>query len=113
MVIDIVRKPELTGLLDLYDLTALVVAALGAGAMRKLAFVTVGTLAERACGEVIVGAAEGRALLGVSPFGICHVGLPFQFQCGTAQYDPPQNMSRRGALLLSALPAAVWDLLFL
>jgi hypothetical protein len=79
MVIGIVGKPCLTGLLDFYDFTALVVAALGAGAVRELAFVTIGTLAERACGEVVVGAAEGRALLGVSPFGICHDGLPFQF----------------------------------
>ena len=79
MVIDIVRKGGLAGLFDLNDFTALVVAALGAGTMRKFGFVTVGALADGACGEVIVSATECRALLGVSPFRICHDRLPFKF----------------------------------
>jgi hypothetical protein len=69
----------LTGLFDLNDFTALVVAALGAGAMRKLGFVTVRALAGGNCGEVIVSATESRALLGMSPFRICHDRLPFNF----------------------------------
>ena len=56
MVIDIVREGGLVGLFDLNDFTALVMAALGAGAVREFSFVTVGALADGACGEVIVSA---------------------------------------------------------
>jgi hypothetical protein len=83
MVIDIFAKRGLTGLFDLYDLAALIVAALGAGAMGELGFVTVGAEGTSGSGEVIVSAPESGALLGVSPFRICHDRLPFKF--GAAQ----------------------------
>lgn len=86
MVIDIVCEGGLAGLFDLYDLTAFVVAAFGAGTMRQLGFVTVWALADRASGEVIVRATESRTLLGVSPFRICHDRLPFNFLA--APYGP-------------------------
>src|ERR1700676_2620327 len=72
-------KGGLLGLFNLNDFTALVVAALGAGTVRKLGFVAVGALAEGERGKVIVSATESRALLGMSPFRICHDLLPFNF----------------------------------
>jgi hypothetical protein len=73
-------KGGLNGLFDLNDFTALVMTTLGAGAVRELGFVTVGALADSGCGEVIVSAPESGALLGVSPFRICHDRLPFNFR---------------------------------
>jgi len=93
----------LTGLFDLNNFTALVVAALGAGAVRELGFVTVGALADGGCGEVIVSATESRALLGMSPFRICHDRLPFNFRAATKK---PRTQIRPKALLQFAFQVA-------
>jgi hypothetical protein len=69
-----VGKRELLGLY-FDDFTSLVVAALGASAMRELALVAVRALGERARGQEIVGAPLGGASLGVSPFWIWHINL--------------------------------------
>jgi len=93
MVIDIVPKGGLLGLFDLNDFASLVMTALRAGPVRQLGFVTVGALADGACGKVIVRATEGRALLGVSPFRICHDRLPFNFGAAAiaANSNPPEG----------------------
>ena len=62
----------LLGLFDFENFLALVVATLGAGTVRHFALVTIRTLRERVSREMIMGAPEGRAPFGVSPFRICH-----------------------------------------
>ena len=72
----------------------------GAGAVRKLGFVTVRALAGGDRCQMIVGATESRALLGVSPFGICHCKLPFQF---AAAGKRPRTLTFRPQALLQFL----------
>jgi hypothetical protein len=47
---------ELAGFFDVEDFAALIVAALGAGAMRHLFFVTVGTFGKAGALQEVVGA---------------------------------------------------------
>src|SRR5580698_7014713 len=63
---------ELACFLDFQDVTALVSATLGAGAVRELLFVTVGALGEADGRQRIVRAPLGGAGLGVAPLWICH-----------------------------------------
>jgi hypothetical protein len=57
---------------DFDYLASFVTAAVGAGAMGKFRFVTIGTLGASRGAERIVRAAAGGAALGVSSFGIWH-----------------------------------------
>jgi hypothetical protein len=102
----------LAGLFDLDDFPAFVMTALGAGAMRKFGLMTVGALGKRSRSEVIVSATEGRALLGVSPFGICHIQLPFK-KFDAAAWAAEIKVRPRALLqLISQLakcgPARIW-----
>src|SRR5277367_4429004 len=63
--------------LDFQHFTALIGAALGAGTVRLLAFVTVGALGEANCAQAVMSAAFGGACLGVAPLWICHCKIPF------------------------------------
>ena len=63
---------RLAGFFDVQDFTALIVTALGAGAVRHLALVTVGALGERVAFQCIVGTTSAGARFGVSPFRIWH-----------------------------------------
>jgi hypothetical protein len=60
------------------DGSALVLAALAAGAVGQLALVAVGALGEAGGGEEVVAAALGSPLLGVAPFWIRHCSIPFE-----------------------------------
>jgi hypothetical protein len=62
-------------LFDLDYLATLVVAALGTGAMRQLALVTVGAFGERLRRQMIVGTPLGCTRLGMAPFWIWHENL--------------------------------------
>jgi hypothetical protein len=67
---------ELAGsLFHLDDFAALIVAALGAGPMRQLTLVAVRTFGQGLRRQMIVGAALGRARLGMAPFWIWHENL--------------------------------------
>jgi hypothetical protein len=59
------------------DRTALVLAALGAGAMRKLHFLAVRANGKGTGGQKVVGPAESSAALGMTPFWIRHGTVPF------------------------------------
>src|SRR5271169_3361081 len=69
------RKCLAAALFDLNDLAALIVAALGAGTMRQLALVAIGTLRQRWRRQMIVRPALGCARLGMTPFRIRHENL--------------------------------------
>jgi hypothetical protein len=56
---------------------ALVLTALAARTMGKLALVAVGALGEAGRGEEVMAAALGSPLLGVAPFRIRHCSIPF------------------------------------
>jgi hypothetical protein len=58
---------------DLDHFTALVLAAMRAGAMWKLRFVAIGALGVAEHAQMIVSASRGGALLGVSSFRIRHL----------------------------------------
>jgi hypothetical protein len=58
--------------LGVNDLTALILAALGADAMRLALFVAAGALGEGWSREEVVRTAEGRAALRVAAFRIRH-----------------------------------------
>ncbi len=75
---------ELACFLHFQNITALVGAALGAGAMRLLAFVAVGALGEADGGQPVMLAALGGAGLGVTPLWICHYRFPFLPACRAA-----------------------------
>ena len=77
-------------LFDLKNFAALVVAALGAGAVRQFLLVAVGTLGEREPGERVMGAASGGALLGVSAFWIRH-----DDSFGSSQLQAPSSQGNR------------------
>jgi hypothetical protein len=66
------RTQRLTGFFDVENFASLIVAALGAGAMRHFFLVAVGALGKGVAFEGIVRAPGGGALLGVSPFWIRH-----------------------------------------
>src|SRR5271165_4113166 len=61
------------GFLLLDDFAALIVTALGAGAMWQLALVAIRTIRQRLCRQMIVGAALRRSGLRMPPFWIRHV----------------------------------------
>jgi hypothetical protein len=63
------------GFFDLDNLATLVRAALGAGAMRELTLMTVGTLRQAGSRQMIVRAALGGARLGMTSFRIRHENL--------------------------------------
>ena len=63
---------RLAGFFDVQNFAALVVSALGAGAVRHLALVTIGALGERVALESVVCAADAGASFRVSPFWIRH-----------------------------------------
>ena len=63
------------GFFDLDDLAALIVAAFGTRPVRQFAFVAVGTFGQAGRRQMIVGAALGRARLGMAPFRIRHKNL--------------------------------------
>jgi len=63
--------------LDFNDGTAAIVAALGAGAMRKLLLVANRALREASCSQKIMGAAIGSPARGVASLWIRHVRIPF------------------------------------
>jgi hypothetical protein len=63
------------GLFDLNDFAALIVAALEAGPVGQLALVAIGTFGQGLRRQMIVGAALGRARLGMTPFWIWHENL--------------------------------------
>jgi hypothetical protein len=69
-------------LFDVQNFAALVVAALGTGAVRHLALVAVGALGKRVAFQCIMGATSACARFGVSPFRIWHdsSGLPSNFE---------------------------------
>jgi len=57
---------------NLDHLTAFVSAAMRAGAVRELRLVAIGALGAAGDAQMVVGAARGGALFGVSSFGIRH-----------------------------------------
>jgi hypothetical protein len=63
------------GLFDLDYFATLIVATLGASAMRQFALVTVGAFGERLRRQVIVGTPLGCTRLGMAPFWIWHENL--------------------------------------
>src|ERR1700758_1064772 len=63
---------RLAGFLDFHEFAPFVVPALGAGAMRHLFLVEVGTPRKRVLGRRIVRPPRRGAFLGVSPFRIRH-----------------------------------------
>jgi hypothetical protein len=70
------KMPVLAGgLFDFDYLAAFIETTLEAGAMRQFAFVTVGTFGQGLRRQMIVGAALGRARLGMAPFWIRHDNL--------------------------------------
>ena len=73
------------GLFDLDNLAAFIVAALGAGPMWQLTLVAIGTFGQGLRRQMIVGAALGRARLGMAPFWIWHENLA----TSTAACDDP------------------------
>ena len=70
---------RLAGFFDVQNFTALIVTALGAGAMRHLALVAVGALGERVAFQCVVRATSAGARFGVSPFWIWHDSSGFLF----------------------------------
>jgi hypothetical protein len=66
---------------DLDDFAALIVAAFEAGPVRQLALVAIRTFGQGLRRQMIVGAALGRARLGMAPFWIWH--------------EKPRNIDRR------------------
>lgn len=65
-------EQALGGFLGLKHGTALVGTAFGTGAMRQLTLMAVGALGKSGGGQKIVGAAFGRAGLGVAAFRVRH-----------------------------------------
>jgi hypothetical protein len=63
----------LAGFLDVQNFAAFVIAAFGAGAMRHLALVAVGTFRERMALERVMSAPASSACFRVSPFWIWHL----------------------------------------
>jgi len=63
----------LAGFLDVQNFAAFVIAALGAGPMRHLALVAIGTFRERVAFQRIVSAPASGASFRVSPFWIWHL----------------------------------------
>ena len=68
---------ELACFLDHQHVAAFVCAALGAGAMGQLTFVTIRALGEADRREGVVGATLCGTGPGVTPFGIRHCKFPF------------------------------------
>jgi hypothetical protein len=67
---------ELAGFFEVEDFASLIVAALGAGAMRHFFLVAVGAFGKAVAFQRVVGAPGRSAFLGVSPFWIRH-GIEF------------------------------------
>src|SRR5579871_2695829 len=65
-------ETPLLGFFHFQDFAALIVPALGAGAVGKFALVTVGALRQGVRGQMIVRPPRGRAPLRMSSFWICH-----------------------------------------
>jgi len=68
----------LGGFLDFENLAALVLAALGAGAMGQLLLVAYRALGEAGGSEKIMGTTIGSAARRVAPFRIRHDAIPFK-----------------------------------
>jgi hypothetical protein len=66
------RTQRLTGFFDVENFASLIVAALGAGAMRHLLLVAIRALGKGMAFQSVVRAPGGGAFLGVSPFWIRH-----------------------------------------
>ena len=77
----------LGGFLGLDDGATLVLAALGAGAMRELLFVAIRTLRKASGSEEVVSTAIGGAARRVAPFRIRHDAIPFVFVAGQVTQD--------------------------
>src|SRR3954462_973834 len=73
----------LTGFLAGDDFASLVLTALGADAMGKLALMAVGALRSADRGEEVVGAALGGTLLGVAAFGVLHCVFLSKLACAS------------------------------
>jgi hypothetical protein len=70
-------RRRLLGFLHIKNGTALVLAALGAGAMGQLLLVAVGALGDPGSRKEIVSTAIGSAARRVAPFRIRHDAIPF------------------------------------
>ena len=90
----VVKASLLCGFLGLKHRAALVLSALGAGAMGKLLLVAVRALRQAGRGEEVVGAAIGGAARRVAPFRIRHGAIPFAF--------PPRPRPQQGPDCLAA-----------
>jgi len=90
---------RLAGFFDVQNFTALVVSALGTGAVRHLALVTVGALGERVALECVVSASDAGSPFRVSPFWIWHsIPLYFNLQsCGSVIQFAANIFERRPA----------------
>src|SRR5208283_1779619 len=96
-------------LFDLDDLAALIITAFWAGTMRQLALVAVGALGQRLGCQMIVGAALGRARLGVTSFRIRHGNLATWI----ARHAPANGTLALQLLLdfVQRLPAGIAEML--
>src|ERR1700733_4169170 len=72
----------LAGFLDFENFSTFVVATLGAGPMRHLALVAVGTFRECVAFQRVMGAPASGTRFRVSPFWIWHFRFPFRIHGG-------------------------------
>jgi ABC-type cobalamin transport system permease subunit len=68
---------------------ALVLTALAACTMGKLALVAVRALGEAGRGQEVVAAALGSPLFGVAPFWIRHCSIPFESASSSSAHHAP------------------------
>ena len=78
----------LRSFLGIQHRSALVLSALGAGAMGKLLLMAVRALRKAGLSQEVVGTAVGAAARRVAPFRIRHDALPFAFSPVRTSFDP-------------------------